>query len=1188
MTTPQAIAKLFANNIHRRIEEVIKVDQTDEEVIRDEIDEYVVTDAIRRHYTQLFEEYRSAPGSPREGIAIWVSGFFGSGKSSFAKMLGLSIENRSIAGEPAAARFLQRASDKKLQVLLKAINEHIPTHAVIFDVSTDRGIRSGNQSITEIMYGLFLQSLGYAKDLDLSELEIALEEKGQLDRFEATYRALHKKDWAKEKGKVVFALSEASRVMHALDPDTYPVADSWVRAVKDKADITPGKLAERASELMKRRRPGKTLLFVIDEVGQFVARDVQKMLDLQAVVQSLGIKGRGKHWVVVTSQERLGEIVSGLDDKKIELARLMDRFPLQVHLEPSDISEVTSRRVLSKDAAAQTVLGRLFDDHRGRLTEHTRMSADIRLPELTREAFVDLYPLLPYQIDLIIQVVSGLRTQAGGSKHVGGANRTIIKLAQQLLINPAVNLAEAPVGALVRLDQVYDLVEGNIDSEVRAKIAAIAKELEHPLAQSVAKVICLLQYAKSVHRSAENIAAALHGSVSGDSQLAPVKDALRELEATHKVRLGDDGYRIPTPAEDDWERLRNGIDPKPGDSHRLYAEIIAAFWQPQPSHTLAETKTFKAGLAIHGREVTSGDLMFHLHLAEDGRSYDALCAELRKRSQEERKQVFWAVALHHAIDHETVELFRSREMIARKGRETKGDKASGLIAEERVRERRHGDEVRRLLRVACLSGRVFFRGNDRSPSDKAVDVGKSAAEILGVVLPDVFDRYKEAAARATDVKKGTDALFTAENLQGLPPVFSGLGLLRDEKGKTVFRVESGPLKEVFDRIDERANYGETASGRYLADEFAREPFGWDFEVVRLLVLSLLRFGKVEATSKGQTFDSTMGVEARDTFSNNNLFRQAAFRPKKGIEFEELIKASEAYRDTFGAEVRELNASAIAAELRKAVARHEDVVASAVSTLAAHRLPGGGVLDAALGHIKAILRGSEDNAIATFNASHKSIKEAVQRAGQLDHALSERHLANLARARRGLSELWGFLQTEPDVPDPVRAKAAELEDLLARETFFKELSAIDHAAATIEAEYQRRYDAALDARTAAYEDACTRFRKAPAWLVLEKEDRDRLEPMQDRLAAPFELLSMRDTAPVPIPQLRADRDACEGRLRAALAELNRIIDGERVVTLSVASYFAGGIESEGQLDAALNGIRQECARLIGAGKKIFIQ
>ncbi len=1181
MTTTQPIKTLFANDIHRRIEEVIKVDQNDEEIIRDEINEYVVTEAIRAHYTNIYDAYQETPNKPHEGIAIWVSGFFGSGKSSFAKMLGLSIENRMVAGDSAAERFAQRAGDTRLQVLLKTINEKIPTHAVIFDVSTDRGIRSGNQTLTEIMYGLFLQSLGYAKDLDLSELEIGLEEKGQLGRFEEEYRRLFNKDWAGEKGKVAFALSEASRVLHSLDPQTYPMADSWVKAVKNKADITPGKLAERAGELMRRRRPGQTLTFVVDEVGQFVARDVQKMLDLQAVVQSLGVKGRGKHWLVVTSQEKLGELVSGLDDNRIELARLMDRFPLQVHLEPSDISEVTSRRVLSKNALAQAALGKLFDEHRGRLMEHTRLSAEIKLPELNRDTFVDLYPLLPYQIDLIIQVVSGLRTQGGTSRHVGGANRTIIKLAQQLLINPAVNLADAPLGALVRLDQVYDLVEGNIGSEVRAKIAAIAKELNHPLAQPVAKVICLLQYVKSVHRSAENIAAALHPSVSADSQLAAVKEALRELEAAQKVRLGDDGYRIPTPAEDDWERLRNGINPKPGDSHRIYSEVLASFWQPQPSHTLFETKTFKAGLAIHGREIASGDMVFQLHLAEDGEEFESLATELRARSQQERKHVFWAVALNDTLDRETVELYRCKEMLGRKERETKGEDTPALIAEERVRQRRHNDELRRLLRAACLAGRVYFRGNDRSAGDKAVDVGKTAAEILGQVLPEVFDRFKEAAAKAADVKKGTDALFTAENLQGLPSVFGSLGLLRDERGRTVFRVESAPLKDVLDRIEARANYGDTASGRYLADEFAKEPFGWDFEAVRLLVLSLLRAGRIEATSKGQTLEAVTGVEARDTFSNNNLFRQASFRPKKGIEFEELVKASEAFRDTFGSEVRELNPAAIAQELRKEVARNEDTVASALGVLTAHRLPGGGVLEAALGQTKAILGGSDDNAIATFNASHRAIKDAIKRAVELEQTLTEPRLQDLEQARHAQVALWVFLRQEPDVPEELRAKATALEDLLAREIFFKDLPAIEQHTRAIESEYERRFEEALDARATACTKAFDQLVKTPGWAEID-------EDQQRRLAQPFERGKQRGSERVPIPQLRADRDACDSRLRAAIAELHRIIDGERVVSVSVGSYFAGGIETEEQLDAALDGVREECARLIGAGKKIIVQ
>jgi hypothetical protein len=1179
--TIQHIKSLFASDIHRRIEEVIKVDQTNDEILRDEIKEYIVTDAIRSHYVDIYSAYQETPNKPHEGIAIWVSGFFGSGKSSFAKMLGLSIENRKVAGIPAGQRFAERAGGQKLQVLLKTINEQILTHAVIFDVSTDRGIRSGNQTLTEIMYGLFLQSLGYAKDLDLSELEIALEEKGQLEKFEGEYHRLFGKKWAEEKGKVAFALSEASRVLHSLEPATFPMADSWVRAVKNKADISAGKLADRAGELMRRRKPGHSLIFVVDEVGQFVARDVQKMLDLAAIVQNLGVRGRGKHWIVVTSQEKLGELVSGLDDKRIELARLMDRFPQQVHLEPSDISEVTSRRVLSKNAEAEDLLGRMFDSSRARLAELTRLTADIKLPELARQSFIDLYPLLPYQIDLIIQVVSGLRTQGGASKHVGGANRTIIKLAQQLLIHPAVNLSEQPVGSLVRLDQVYDLVEGNIGSEVRGKINAIAMAVDHPLAQSVAKAICLLQYVQSIHRTPENIAAALHPTISADSRLAEVSEALRLLEAAHQIRRGDDGYRIPTPAEDDWERSRNGINPKPGDAHRLFAETVASFWQPQPSHTLLETKVFKAGLAIHGRDVVAGDLMFQVHLAEDGSEFQNLATELRARSQQERKTLFWAIALNEAIDHETVELFRSKEMLARKEREARPGEETKLIGEEKLRLRRHQDELRRLLKTACLSGSIYFRGNDRSPGDRAADVGRTAAEILGDVLPEVFERFGEAAARAADVKKGTDALFAAESLRGLPSVFGSLGLLREEKGKTVFRVESGALAEVLSRIDERANYGDTASGRYLSDEFAKEPFGWDFDTVRLLVLSLLRAGKIEASSKGQTIEQATSVEARDTFTNNNQFRQASFRPKKGIEFEELVKASEAFRDTFGSEVRELNTSSIATELRREVLRREDTVSNALRRLAENRLPGGSVLEGALGQMKAILRGSEDNAIATFNASHRSIKDAIKRAAEIDQALSEPRLRDLGRAKEAMAVAWPFLREESDIDDNLTAGASILADLLARETFYRELPSIDQTARLIQAEYERRYDEALSCRVKAYADAMADLERTSGWSDLDQDQ-------QRRIATPLKRGMANGEIGLSIPQLRSECDACESRLRAAIAEVHRLVEGERLVTLSLGGYFSGGVETEEQLDAALTGIREECSRLIGAGKKVIVQ
>ena len=1174
------IKDLFANDISRRIEEVIKVDQADEQIIRDELAEYVVTDSIRGHLTEVLESYWETPKKPHEGVAIWVSGFFGSGKSSFAKYLGLGLQNRTIGGVGAVKLLARRIGDAKAEVLLSNIAEQIPTEAVIFDVSTDRGIRTGNQSITEIMYRLFLQSLGYARDLDLSELEITLEEAGRLDAFKAKYQETFNKDWDVGKGLIAIAVQQASRVMHELDPATYPTADSWREAAMKRADITPGDLAKRGMELMKRRCPGKTLLFVVDEVGQFVARDVQKMLDLQAVVQNLGRIGRGKMWIVVTSQEKLSELVGGLDDKRVELARLMDRFPLQVHLEPADISEVTSKRVLSKNAQAEKDLRELFTQHRGRLTDSTRLTADIKLPELSTESFVDLYPLMPYQIDLIIQVASGLRTQGGASKHVGGANRTIIKLAQQLLIHPDVDLASAPLGTLARVDQVYDLVSGNIGSEVRGKIDDIGKKVDHALAQSVAKAICLLQYVRSIHRTPENLAAALHPAVDADSRLSEVKAALDALEKANMVRCGDDGYRIPTPAEDDWERQRANLSPKLGDVNRLHAEIVTALWQPQPQHSFLDVKVFKAGLYLGGRLSVDGDIPVHLTLAEAGKDHEERVAESRKRSQTETKSIFWIAALDEAIDRETVEFFRSKEILSRKERGAQTKDETALVAEEKLRQRRHQDELRRFIKQSLLTGTIFFRGNDRSPDETATDIGRTAAKVLAQALPEVFDRFEEAAARVG--KKDIESLMTTENLRGLSSVFTDLSLVRDHGGKPVFSTEVGSLAEVLSRIENRTSYGEVATGRYLTDEFAKEPFGWDFDVVRLLVIALLRAGKLEATSKGQVIESALSFDARNTFPNNNLFRQASFRPKVGLDFKDVVDASQYFKEVFGREISELEQSVVASAICEEIHRHDEELREVHTTLVQHSLPGTDVLRIALDQMRSIRDGKEDHAILTFNAAYKELKEAIKRRAELSQVLTETRLHDIGRARKALDVVWPFLMEEPDLSDNDRDHAEKLADLMAKETFFRELAAIDQHARALELEHKHRHEEVAEARAAAYEEAAKKLKATPGWEQLG-------EDQQSRVAWPLVSRATKDgTESMAIPLLQSDLAACTGRLSSTVEELLRLVDGNRIVRVAASSYFSGGIETEEQLDQALSGLKEQCLEFIGAGKKVLVQ
>ena len=1175
------IKELFALDIERPIEEVIKVDQDDAQIVYDEIFEYIVTDAILKHYLEILRKYWETKNKPHEGIGIWVSGFFGSGKSSFAKMLGLALQNREVLGRSAAELFGKRTGDNETHVLLKQITEYIPTEAVIFDVSTDRGIRSGNQSITEIMYKLFLKNLGYAEDLDLAELEIGLEEAGELERFREVYEAKHRQSWDTGKNKISFALVKASVVMHQLDPGTYSTPDSWVQAAKDKADITAGKLAERCRDLMRRRRESKNLVFVVDEVGQFVARDVQKMLDLQAVVQNLGRISRGKSWLIVTSQEKLTELVSGLDDKRVELARLMDRFPIQVHLEPSDIAEVTSKRVLSKNAAAENLLRDLFTKHSGRLIASTKLSADIKLPELSTDSFMDLYPLLPYQIDLIIEVVSGLRTQGGASKHVGGANRTIIKLAQQLLIHDVVGLAKQPVGSLARIDQIYDLIAGNIPSEIRGKITAIESEVDHRFAQPVSKAICLLQYVQNIHRTAENIAATLHGTVAGDSALTDVKQALEQLVNSHKVRLHDGQYRIPTPAEDDWETTRASIQANPGDINRLHTAIVTGLWEPKPSYNLEDAKTFRAGLTFNGRTVLEQDIRFNLAFAEAGDDFATRSAEARKRSQEDTKEVFWVASLGDRIEWITAEVHRSKEMLSRKERGARTKDETALISEEKQRLSRHQGDLKRMLRESMLAGSIYFRGNDRSPDDTVDSVTKAANRTLKQVLPDVYNRFAEGAAKVST--NDLNSLLTSESLRGVSSVFTQLSLIRDENGQPVLNADMGALKEVLDRIENKTSYGEIATGRFLIEDFAKEPFGWNLDVVRLFVVSLIRAGRIRATSKGTVIENALSTDATTAFTSNNIFKSCSFQKRvSGTDITDWLQAEEAFRDVFGRQLPEMQASVIATAIRAAVGAAEEDLNEVLTTILTQSLPGKEVLQEALDQMRTIRGGSEDDSITTFNAARKGIKEAIKRGAELKSVLTEPALLALKRATSVLDNTWPFMEQEQHLPDGLTNSAATLMDLLARETFFRELATIDQAAASIRIEYDKRLKAALSARADAYAEALTSLHGQDAWGELNDQQQGRIEqPLKSRS----------DTAvssQTTIPFLRSEVSACPQHYKNAVKEMLELIEGERLVTINATHFFSRRIETEEQLNTALATLRQRVEKLLGQGKKVLVQ
>jgi hypothetical protein len=261
---------------------------------------------------------------------------------------------------------------------------------------------------------------------------------------------------------------------------------------------------------------------------------------------------------------------------------------------------------------------------------------------------------------------------------------------------------------------------------------------------------------------------------------------------------------------------------------------------------------------------------------------------------------------------------------------------------------------------------------------------------------------------------------------------------------------------------------------------------------------------------------------------------------------------------------------------------EEELHEVLTTILTQSLPGKEVLQEAIDQMRAIRGGTEDDAITTFNAAHKGIKEAIKRGSELKSILTEPALLGLKRAKAVLNDTWPFLYQDQDLPDGLADSAATLTDLLARETFFRELATIDQAAAAIRTEYDKRFNKALTARANAYTEALTKLRTHDAWGELNEEQQKRIEQ-------PLKIRSdTTSSSGATIPFLRSELSACPQYYKNAVKEMLELIEGELLVTINVTEFFANRIETDEQLNTALTAIKQKVEKLLGQGKKVLVQ
>ena len=166
------IERMFQEDINRKINGVVKVDQDASDVLVQELNEYVITRELKKHFITFFNNYGDSFQEKTADIGVWISGFFGSGKSHFLKMLSYLLENKEVQGERTVERFRKKFSDDPATFMLIDSATKGRTDTILFNIDIEGSINKDKTAVLRVFAKMFYNYLGfYGENLKVAKLE---------------------------------------------------------------------------------------------------------------------------------------------------------------------------------------------------------------------------------------------------------------------------------------------------------------------------------------------------------------------------------------------------------------------------------------------------------------------------------------------------------------------------------------------------------------------------------------------------------------------------------------------------------------------------------------------------------------------------------------------------------------------------------------------------------------------------------------------------------------------------------------------------------------------------------------------------------------------------------------------------------------------------------------------------------
>lgn len=929
------IRDLIKRDISTKVEGVVKV--FDRASLASEFREYVVTDKIEEHvksiidcFTQQSETLRRG-GAPRDVMGIWVSGFFGSGKSHFAKVFGYLLQNGQLTDdsmERCIDVFAKHLSDtprgKSISLRLKELERTTQVETILFEIKSRQSLTNPN-SVGEILLSEFYRHIGYAENFVIARIERRLDRRGLLEKLQKAYENKYGLPWRHPEGRddLMTARHRLAELFPEIDPTEYPDRREAKKALDDMfrhEKITAEGIAEELAAWVDAQKTTdgrmQHLVFVIDEMGTFIGDSTEKISELNAIAEMIGNKGKGKVWLIATSQQDLEKVVDRTNFQPALVGRLNARFELKPHLISDEINKVVSDRILKKIVSEESILRDLYRNYEGGIAQLADLKASRRLGTLDEKSFVTCYPFLPHQIQLaqdIFEALSGFR--------ISGGVRSMISVVMEALQE----IADENVGTIVSFDQIFDAVENDLLSQEylgASGVRAISESDERvpgtPIDPArVLKVLWLLQQITWVPRVPETIAKLLVRDF--ETEIAPLRQKVEETLA----KLQEAGYVGKDEATGEWKYLserertiEQAIQEmiRPGGSKSISIAAVRRTSQQMCKEDVITRKRLNNFNVLYGK----AKVPFPFAVFLDGEAMETgpdleisfispLAAARKQETEEIRKEnqiggvkgrkVWWVAGTPEDIE---LRFKRFEALLKVTGDKRFTEDSSAEMQEALSEKRKERDELKsalvRDLRKAFLKGTLFYSGQEKDDLENAADLREPLVQALESVIPNVFPRFSEGD-REFDFAKQLKGLLNPANtsLHGVAPY---LGLF-DSQG--ALQRESVLVAQVLEVLSDLEDEAIDPMGSLILDSkdskgfkgFSRPPFNWPSELVRLVLAACFRAGAVfmeEPTGAGliPRYDY-QGSE--DLFSKINTFKKIVFRvSESSLSVEQLKEA----------------------------------------------------------------------------------------------------------------------------------------------------------------------------------------------------------------------------------------------------------------------------------------------------------